>query len=78
MYTLEEIAERLTHSLCPSCGLPAQIVDRFTLPGVPEPVEHLKLVCFAGHWCTPTVDSLPATEQPGEETDTGSAAAAAA
>jgi hypothetical protein len=76
VYTLEEIAERLTGSLCPRCGLPAQIVDRFTLPGVPEPVEHVKLVCFAGHWCTPPVDSLPAAQPAREESSRRSATAA--
>jgi hypothetical protein len=44
---------------CPECGLPAEIVDRFTLDGSPTPVEHIKLVCIAGHWFTPPVDSIP-------------------
>jgi len=30
---------------CPACGLPAEIADRFTLGGAPDPVEHVKLVC---------------------------------
>ena len=51
-----ETADRLVD--CPECGLPAEIVDRFTLPGAPEPVEHVKLVCVAGHWFTPPVDLL--------------------
>ena len=38
---------------CPSCGLPAQIVDRFTPSGSAGAVEHLKIVCTAGHWLTP-------------------------
>ena len=29
---------------CPTCGLPAEIIDRFTLDGAPAPVEHVKLV----------------------------------
>ena len=41
---------------CPSCGLPAQIVDRFTLPGSPGPVEHLKILCTADHWATMPID----------------------
>ena len=49
-----ETADRLVD--CPECGLPAEIVDRFTLAGAPEPVEHVKLVCVAGHWFTPPVD----------------------
>lgn len=44
---------------CPECGLPAEIVDRFTLDGSPTPVEHIKLVCIAGHWLTPPIDSIP-------------------
>jgi hypothetical protein len=44
---------------CPSCGLPATITDRFTLNGSPGPVEHVKLVCAAGHWSTPPIKSLP-------------------
>ena len=41
---------------CPSCGLPAQIVDRFTLSGSSGPVQHVKIVCTAGHWYTPPID----------------------
>ena len=47
---------------CPSCGPPAAITDRFTLGGAPSPVEHVKLVCVAGHWCTPPVEDLLGTE----------------
>jgi hypothetical protein len=43
---------------CPTCGLPAEITDRFTLDGVPTRVEHVKLVCVKGHWYTPPVDQL--------------------
>jgi hypothetical protein len=43
---------------CPACGLPAEVTDRFTLGGTPGPVEHVKLVCLAGHWCTPPADRL--------------------
>ena len=43
---------------CPRCGLPAWIVDRFTLDGAPEAVEHVKLVCAARHWFTPPIDEL--------------------
>lgn len=44
---------------CPQCGLPAQIVDRFSLGGSAGPVEHVKIVCVAGHWFTPLAESLP-------------------
>jgi hypothetical protein len=43
---------------CPTCGLPAEITERFILDGVPAPVEHVKLVCVKGHWYTPPVDQL--------------------
>jgi len=43
---------------CPLCGLPAEIVARFTFDGSPGPVEHVKLACVAGHWFTLPVDSL--------------------
>ena len=43
---------------CPSCGLPAEITDRFTLNGAPAPVEHVKLVCIQRHWYTLPLDQL--------------------
>lgn len=62
-YTIDRAAEQNATLLeCPSCGLPAAITDRFTLGGAPRPVEHVKLVCVAGHWCTPPVDQLSGTE----------------
>ena len=50
--------------LCPQCGAPAQITERFRLDSTDGPVEHVKVGCERGHWFTPTVDSLdlqPAT-----------------
>jgi len=41
---------------CPTCGLPAEIIDRFTLGGAPAPVEHVKLFCVNRHWYTLPVD----------------------
>ena len=59
-YMLDSAAEQDDRPFeCPTCGLPAHIEDRFTLAGAPSPVEHVKLVCVAGHWCTPPVDQLP-------------------
>jgi hypothetical protein len=43
---------------CPSCGAPMEIIDRFTLFGVPAPVEHVKVRCVAGHWYTTPTDWL--------------------
>jgi hypothetical protein len=44
---------------CPTCGLPAEITDRFTLDGVPEPLDHVKVVCVRRHWYTLPVDMVP-------------------
>jgi hypothetical protein len=44
---------------CATCGLPAEITDRFTVGGAPAPVEHVKIVCVRGHWYT-----LPTTMSP--------------
>ena len=41
---------------CPTCGLPAEITDRFTLDGVPGPVDHVKVVCVRRHWYTLPAD----------------------
>jgi hypothetical protein len=43
---------------CPSCGLPAEIIDRFTLDAAPTPVEHIKLVCVNRHWYVLPVDRI--------------------
>ncbi len=43
---------------CPGCGAPIEIIDRFTLWGVPEDVEHVKLRCPLGHWFTLPTDWL--------------------
>jgi hypothetical protein len=55
---------------CPTCGLPAEITDRFTLGGAPEPVAHVKLVCVMRHWFTIPVDMFvggkPARSGPAE------------
>ena len=49
---------------CPTCGLPAEITDRFILDGAPGPVEHVKIVCVTRHWYTLPVDQLAAAERP--------------
>ena len=53
---------------CPTCGLPADITDRFTLGGAPGPVEHVKLVCVRQHWYTLPVDMLPVNAPVSEHT----------
>ena len=44
---------------CPTCGLPAEIADCFTLGGAPASVEHVKVVCARRHWYTLPVDTFP-------------------
>ena len=55
---------------CPTCGLPAEITDRFTLDGVPEPVDHVKVVCVGRHWYTLPVDMVPVNAPVRERTST--------
>jgi hypothetical protein len=50
---------------CPTCGLPAEIIDRFTLGGAPAPLEHVKLFCVNRHWYTLPVDH-PAVAESGQ------------
>ena len=51
---------------CPGCGAPMEIIDRFTLYGVPAPVEHVKVRCVVGHWFTiPTEWLARADRAPG-------------
>jgi hypothetical protein len=56
---------------CPTCGLPADITDRFTLEGAPEPVEHLKVVCVRRHWYTLPAEMLPVNPPMPEPTTDG-------
>jgi hypothetical protein len=49
---------------CPDCGRPAEITQRFTLDGAPTAVEHVRVVCVAGHWFTPPTDALARYEHP--------------
>jgi hypothetical protein len=44
---------------CPTCGLPAEVTDRFTLGGAPGPIDHVKVVCVRRHWYTLPVDMFP-------------------
>ena len=46
---------------CPKCGWPTEIIDRFTLHGVPAPVDHVKVRCIVGHWFTIPTDWLAST-----------------
>jgi hypothetical protein len=55
---------------CPTCGLPAEITDRFTLGGAPGPIEHVKVVCVRRHWYTLPVDTIPVNPPVPEHTHT--------
>jgi hypothetical protein len=41
--------------------MPAEILERFTLPSTDGPVEHLKTVCPRGHVLTPLTEMMPPT-----------------
>lgn len=59
---------------CPTCHLPAEITDRFTLRGVPGPVEHVKVVCVRRHWYTLPVDMLPTSATASEHASSAATA----
>jgi hypothetical protein len=51
---------------CPECGLPAEILDRFSLASTDGTVAHVALGCIGGHFFRMAVERLPAevTVQP--------------
>jgi hypothetical protein len=55
---------------CPTCGLPAEVTDRFALGGTPGPVEHVKVVCVRRHWYTLPVEMFPIGGTVSEDTST--------
>ena len=55
---------------CPTCGVPAEITDRFTLGGAPEPVEHVKVVCVRRHCYTLPLDMFSMSAPVSEHTST--------
>lgn len=40
------------------CGLPAAVVDRYTLDSTDGPIEHMRIECPWGHWFNGSVESL--------------------
>jgi hypothetical protein len=52
---------------CPTCGSPAEILDRFVLGGAPGPVEHVKIACVQRHWYTLPVDHPALTRSTQEQ-----------
>jgi hypothetical protein len=57
---------------CVTCGLPAEITDRFTLSGAPGSVEHVKIVCARSHRYTLPVDTFPVSAGPSTRAPQGS------
>ncbi len=53
----------LTLIPCPGCGAPAEVTDRFLLPGTGGLVDHLAVRCAARHYYRMPVDLLPAESQ---------------
>jgi hypothetical protein len=56
----------MDYALCPQCDLPAEVIDRFSLPSTDGPIAHVKTACLAGHVFTPLakdVTSLDAGAQ---------------
>jgi hypothetical protein len=45
--------------VCPECAAPAEVVDRFALPGTDGPVAHAKIRCLLRHWFLLPVAALP-------------------
>jgi hypothetical protein len=48
----------MDYALCPQCDLPAEVIDRFSLPSTDGPIAHVKTACLAGHVFTPPVDDV--------------------
>jgi hypothetical protein len=42
----------------PSCGAPAEVVDRWAFASSSGPVPHVKTFCAAGHVFTPSEEAL--------------------
>ena len=36
-------------TICPECGEPAEVLDRFELPSTDGPVEHVRTYCVRRH-----------------------------
>jgi hypothetical protein len=55
----------------PTCPAPALVYQRWTWPSTGGPVEHAKTGCEAGHWLTPTADTLVPFRTPNPVTAIG-------
>jgi hypothetical protein len=48
----------MDYALCPQCELPAEVIDRFSLPSTDGPIAHFKIACLAGHVFTPPAEDV--------------------
>jgi hypothetical protein len=39
-----------------------EVIDQFTLRGVPAPTEHIKVQCVLGHWFTIPTEPIAPTD----------------
>ena len=49
----------LTVIYCPECDVPAEVTDRFALASTSGAVDHVALLCAAGHIFRMASDLLP-------------------
>jgi hypothetical protein len=57
----------LTMVGCPDCGLPAEILDRFSLDSTDGSIEHIALACIDGHYFRMPADRVLAEEVQADE-----------
>ena len=53
---------------CPGCGVPAEIIERFSLPSTDGLADHIVVGCAAGHHFRMAADRLPAQQPPAAAT----------
>ena len=63
--------DELNLVVCPECSAPAEVVDRFDLPGTDGPVEHVKVQCLGRHWFLLPAAALPQVRTVGTTAETG-------
>jgi hypothetical protein len=66
-----ETEDALDLVVCPECGAPAEVVDRFALPSTDGPVEHAKVLCLMRHWFLLPVAALPTVGSLDHSPETG-------
>ena len=51
---------------CPTCGAPAEVVDRYVLNSTDGPIEHATVACVGRHRWTVLVERLHSVPAPRE------------